>query len=274
MTRPLSLLLCLLAVLSLTGCAAPPLLPAATGAESADASPCCAARIRPAVRWVQSFAVDGSVSRIHVLPGERVVAGQLLAELDERPFIEVEGGGMASLQQARSRLEDLGNYMRPEDVRQFSPGLADGTGAADSLRAAVLDAEIARATAMTRVWHARQSSERRRLRAAARGRVAAVDVVVGRQVPAGGAAIALEDDDFLEVVALVRGDDAGTLRVGQRAIVQRDGGGATLHGRVVRVETGVVAGVREVVVAVVERAVLQPEEAVRVGFPGVDKDLF
>ena len=274
MSTLLPLFVSLLTLLSLAACAKPLSPQAAAGVGIAEASPCCAGRIRPAVRWVQSFAVDGSVSRIHVQPGERVVAGQLLAELDQRPFIEVEGGGMASLQQARSRLEDLGNYMRPEDVRQFSPGLADGTGAGDSLRAAVLDAEIARATAMTRVWHARQSSERTRLRAAARGRVAAVDVVVGRQVSAGVVAIALEDDDFLEVVALVRGDDAGTLRVGQRAIVQRDAGGTTLHGRVVRVETGVVAGVREVVVAVVERAVLQPEEAVRVGFPGVDKNLF
>ena len=127
---------------------------------------------------------------------------------------------------------------------------------------------------MTRVWHARQSSERARLRATARGRVVAVEVVAGQAVSAGAGVFALEDDDFLEVVVEVRGGDSGAIRPGQRAIVQRDAGGTTLHGRVVRVETGVVAGVREVVVAVVERAVLQPEEAVRVGFPGVDKNLF
>jgi hypothetical protein len=84
----------------------------------------------------------------------------------------------------------------------------------------------------------------------------------------------LEDDDFLEVVAHVRGDDSGAIRPGQRAIVQRKADGAMLHGRVVRVGTGALAGAREVVVAVVERAVLQPGEAVRVGFPGVDKNLF
>jgi len=274
MIGSLSLLLCLLVVLSLAGCAAPASRPAPTGAESVEASPCCDGRIRPAVRWVQGFDVDGSVRKVHVLPGDRVAAGQLLAELDDQPFAEVEGGEMASLQQARSRLEDLGNYMRPEDVRRFSPGLADGTGTGDSLRAAVLDAEIARATAMTRVWYARQSSERARLRATARGRVAAVDIVVGRQASAGVAAIAFEDDDFLEVVAIVRGDGAGRIKAGQRAIVHRDAGDATLHGRVVRVEAGVVAGAREVVVAVVERAVLQPGEAVRVGFPGVDRNLF
>jgi hypothetical protein len=274
MIKPLSLLLCLSAVLSLAGCATARGIPAATGAESAEARPCCAGRIRPAVRWVQGFDVDGSVRTVHVLPGERVAAGQLLAELDDQPFAQVEGGEMASLQQARSRLEDLGNYMRPEDVRLFSPGLAGGSGAGDSLRAAVLDAEIARATAMTRVWHARLSSERARLRARARGRVVAVEVVEGRPVTAGAGVFVLEDDDFLEVVARVRGDDSGEIRPGQRAIVQRNADGAMLHGRVVRVEAGTPAGAREVVVAVVERAVLRAGEAVRVGFPGVDKNLF
>jgi multidrug efflux pump subunit AcrA (membrane-fusion protein) len=274
MIRPLLLSLSLLTALSLAGCARSTALPVGSGAGIAETSPCCAGRIRPAVRWVQGFDVDGSVRKVHVLPGDRVAVGQLLAELDDQPFAEVERGEMASLQQARSRLEDLGNYMRPEDVRLFSPGLAGGTGAGDSLRAAALDAEIARATAMTRVWHARLSSERARLHAAARGRVAAIEVVAGQPVSAGRGLFVLEDDDFLEVVAHVRGDDSGAIRPGQRAIVQRKADGAMLHGRVVRVGTGALAGAREVVVAVVERAVLQPGEAVRVGFPGVDKNLF
>jgi len=263
----------LVAVLLLAGCAGVANRSAAPGRGMAEGGPCCVGQIRPAVRWVQGFDVDGSVRAVHVLPGERVVAGQLLAELDDRPFVEGEGGGMASLQQARSRLEDLGNYMRPEDVRLFSPGLADAGGGGDSLRAAVLEAEIARATAMTRVWHARQSSERSRLRAAARGRVAAVDAAVGWRVSAGAGVIALEDDDFLEVVAVVGGGEGGAIRPGQRAIVHRHGG-STLHGRVVSVAAGAVAGVSEVVVTVVERAALQPGERVRLGFPGVDKNLF
>jgi multidrug efflux pump subunit AcrA (membrane-fusion protein) len=274
MTRTPPLFVSIVVLLSLAACAGTAPRSAAARSGMAETRPRCVGEIRPAVRWVQGFDVAGDMRAIHVRPGDRVVAGQLLAELDDQPFAKAEAGEMASLQQAQSRLDGLGNFMRPEDVRLFSPGLAAETGAGESLRATVLEAEIARATAMTRVWHARQSGERSRLRAAAPGRVAAVDAVVGQPVSARAGVIVLEDDEFLEVVAAVRGADADAIRPGQRAVVWRDGDGSTLHGRVVRVEAGARGGAREVVVAVVERAVLEPGEVVRVGFPGVDKNLF
>jgi len=157
--------------------------------------------------------------------------------------------------------------MRSDDLRAFSPSVtADESLAA--LRFAVLDGEIGRAVAGTRARYAALAREATALRAPEGGRITRVAVRAGATVRSGEAAVVMEDDSVLEIVAPVPCRTVAGLRPGRRAGVSLAGpSGGVLHGLVHRVGAIAGDGRCDVAVSVVERASLPLGARVGVTFP-------
>ncbi len=251
---------CLIAILSLSACAA-------GGRPSAAVPTAWPGEVRAAVRWTARFAVGGQVREVLVAPGGRVIADQVIAVVDPAPYEAALADAADDLGAAERRLAEIGNYMRTDELRAFSPSVtADESMAA--LRTAVLEAEIVRADAGTRARFATLSRDAAALRAPARGRIARVAVQTGDIVRAGDPAVEVEDDARLEVVASVSCRAVPGLRPGRRAGVSPVGApGVPLHGLVHRIGPVDRDGRCDVALAVVERAFLPLGSQVFVAFP-------
>jgi multidrug resistance efflux pump len=223
--------------------------------------------VQAARRWTVPFVVGGQVREVIVAAGGRVSAGQVMAVVDPAPYEAAIADAADALGAAEGRLAEIGNYMRTDDLRAFSPSVtADESMAA--LRFAVLDAEIGRAVAGTRARYAASAREATALRAPEAGRITRVAVRAGATVQSGDAALVMEDDSVLEIVAAVPCRTVSGLRPGRRAGVWLDGpGGGVLHGLVHRVGTHDSDGRCDVAVSVVERASLPLGARVGLTFP-------
>lgn len=223
--------------------------------------------VRTAVRWTVPFVVGGQVREVNVSAGSNVIAGQVLAVVDPAPYEAELASAATDLGVAEERLAEIGNYMRTDDLRAFSPSVtADESMAA--LRFAVLDAEIGRTVAANRAHYAALAREATALRAPARGRIATLAIRTGATVRAGDVAVEMEDDSLLEIVARVPCRAVPDVRPGRRAGVRASGGtGDVLHGLVHRVDAADADGRCDVALTVVERASLPVGARVSVTFP-------
>lgn len=251
---------CLIVTMLLSACAA--------GGRPAAAVPSAwPGEVQAAVRWTVRFAVGGQVREVMVAPGGRVIADQVIAVVDPAPYEAALADAAEDLGAAERRLAAIGNYMRTDELRAFSPSVtADESMAA--LRTAVLESEIRRADAGTRARFATLSRDATALRATVRGRVARLAVAAGDIVRAGDPAVEVEDDARLEVVASVSCRTVPGLRPGRRAGVSAAGApGDPLHGLVHRVGPLDADGRCEVALLVIERAFLPLGSRVLVTFP-------
>lgn len=251
---------CLVVTMLLSACAS-------GGRPSAAVPPAWPGEVQAAVRWTVRFPVGGQVREVMVAPGGRVVADQVLAIVDPAPYEAALADATDDLGAAERRLAAIGNYMRTDESRAFSPSVtADESMAA--LRTAVLQAEIVRADAGTRARFATLSRDATALRTPARGRIAQLAVAPGDIVRAGDPAVEVEDDARLEVVASVSCRTVPGLRPGRRAGVSPIGApGDPLHGLVHRVGPLDRDGRCDVGLSVVERAFLPLGSQVSVTFP-------
>ena len=250
-------------------CIAALLASCATGGQrSAGPKPAAyAGDVRAAVRWTVPFAVGGQVREVNVAAGDNVIPGQLLAVVDPAPYEAELASATTDLGAAEGRLAEIGNYMRTDDLRAFSPSVtADESMAA--LRFAVLDAEIGRAVAANRAHYAARAREATALRAASGGRIVRLAIRTGTMVRAGDVAAEMEDDSLREIVAQVPCGAVPGLRPGRRVAVRATGvPGDALHGLVHRVDAVDARGRCDVALTVVERASLPTGTGVSVAFP-------
>lgn len=222
--------------------------------------------VRASHRWAAAFGVSGRLIRVNVREGERIEAGTIVAEIDGAPFETSAASSEEALESAKARLATLGNYMRPEDVRAFLPSVVS-YGAADSLRSSVLAAEIAQATAATRLRHDRWAASATQLRASASGRVTRIRAAPGDPVGAGQAVVEMEDDRVLEIAVRIPPSLLSSVRAGRRALIDfsEEGGPVrSLHARVIRAGPRDVDGEPELVLIVVENSRLSAGTRVQV----------
>ena len=223
--------------------------------------------MRAAVRWSVPFSVGGQVRDVNVSAGSYVTAGRVLVVVDPAPYDAELASAATDLGAAQGRLAEIGNYMRTDDLRAFSPSVtADESMAA--LRLAVLDAEIGRTIAANRAHYAALARAATALRAPAAGRVARVAIQAGATVRPGDVAADMEDDSLLEIVARAPCRAVPGMRPGRRAGVSPSGvSREALHGLVHRVGTRDPDGGCDVALTVLERASLPAGTRVSVAFP-------
>jgi RND family efflux transporter MFP subunit len=176
--------------------------------------------VRPKVgaQVVVGSRASGVVERLHVTVGDRVRAGQLLAELDPTEFeTQVERAEAARLNAVAEREYAEGELTRTDALVRSgasTPGeLANARRAAEIARAREREAAAALAAARVQLGYAT-------IRAPIGGVVATVSTQEGETVAASFASptfVTIVDLSRLEVWAYVDETDIGRIRVGQRA---------------------------------------------------------
>ena len=211
---------------------------------------CAIEQILGSTHGVTNALRDGVVSTVHVQQGDKVQAGEVLAQLDPRASqIELDGA-KAQVEQARAQLAQL--QVKATEAKQRAPRIAEAAragaasgDAADQARneAAMLQAQTdaARAAldaARQQVAAAQLDVDARSLRAPVAGRVVQRDAQIGQAVSAqsGHALFVILPDRPRIVRAEVDADDADKIKAGMSAQVLRDtGDGPAYTAKVLRV---------------------------------------
>ncbi len=152
--------------------------------------------------------VAGTVARVLVRPGERVRRGQVLVELDPRPFDLDLAEAEVALAQA---MQSYGDLYRPDSA---------ATGVMPSQTR--LDAFVIRsglAASRVRLDRAKLNRERSAITAPFNGTVDRVAAVLGDRITAGQDVGTLVDLENLRVEAAVLEHDLPLIRVGGEAVV-------------------------------------------------------
>lgn len=152
--------------------------------------------------------VAGTVSRVLVRPGERVRRGQVLVELDPRPFDLDLAEAEVALAQAQ---QSYGDLYRPDSA---------ATGVMPTQ--VRLDAFVIRsglAAARVRLDRAKLNRERSAITAPFNGTVDRVAAVLGDRITAGQDVGTLVDLENLRVEAAVLEHDLPLIRIGGEAVV-------------------------------------------------------
>lgn len=160
--------------------------------------------------------VAGAVERVRVRPGDRVTKGQVLVELDPRPFD-------LAVQEAQVAV-DLATLQHQDNYRPDS--LATGQMPAQTR----LDASVTRsglAAARVRLERAKFERERATIVAPFDGTVDRVTVVVGDRISAGADLTTIVDLRNLRIEAAVLEHDLPLIKVGGEAVISS----AALAGR-------------------------------------------
>lgn len=173
----------------------------------------------------------GRVVRVLVEPGQRVGAGQVLAQIDRQVQTQEIAQLSASVRQAEAdaRLAEA-NLTRAESL------VAKGfiSRADIDQRTAARDGAQARVgVARAQLAAARERAERLDVRAPAAGLVLARNIETGQVVgPGSGALFRIAEGGTLEMRALVAEQDLARLKVGQSADVTPVGGANSYTGRI------------------------------------------
>ncbi|MEN9933109.1 MAG: hypothetical protein RIS17_1682 [Pseudomonadota bacterium] len=173
----------------------------------------------------------GRVVRVLVEPGQRVGAGQVLAQIDRQVQTQEIAQLSASVRQAEAdaRLAEA-NLARAESL------VAKGfiSRADIDQRTAARDGAQARVgVARAQLAAARERAERLDVRAPAAGLVLARNIETGQVVgPGSGALFRIAEGGALEMRALVSEQDLARLKVGQSADVTPVGGTNSYTGRI------------------------------------------
>ena len=103
--------------------------------------------VTPSVSAALAFTAEGVVARVPVVPGQRVAAGQLLAQLDTRQLQIELAQADANLSEARAKLNELVHGTTDEDLAAARQNLAAAQAAYAKLQAGPTAADLAAAQA-------------------------------------------------------------------------------------------------------------------------------
>lgn len=164
------------------------------------------------------FRVGGKLVQRPVEVGQRVVAGQLLAQLDAQDLALAAQAAQAQIVAAQTQRD-----LAAADLKRFSDLKAQGfvSGAEIERRQAALDAAEA-ALRQARAQGAVQDNQAgyARLLADGAGVVLAVEAEVGQVIAAGAPVVRLARDGARDAVIAVPEDRVSRLKVGQAAQVR------------------------------------------------------
>lgn len=189
-----------------------------------------AAEVRARVESRLGFQVGGKIVRRAVEPGQRVEAGQLLAQLDARDYQLAADAARAQVAAATTQRD-----LAAADLQRFQSLRDEGfiSGAEIERRSAQLKA--AQATLdQARAQLASQGNQAAytQLLADASGVVTGVDAEVGQVVAAGTPVVRLAQDGPRDAVFAVPEDRVAGVRVGQAVTVRGWAGDDEWHGSV------------------------------------------
>ena len=226
----------LVALLAACGKAQPPEEPVravklvTVGETAYEAGHEYAAEVRARVESRLGFRVAGKIVRRAVEPGQRVQAGQLLAQLDARDYQLAAEAARAQVASATTQRD-----LAAADLKRFQSLRDQGfiSGAEMERRSAQLKA----AQATLDQARAQQSSQGNQaaytqLLADAGGVVTGVDAEVGQVVAAGTPVVRLAQDGPRDVVFAVPEDRVAAVRVGQPVTVRAWASDGQWHGSV------------------------------------------
>jgi RND family efflux transporter MFP subunit len=166
--------------------------------------------------------VAGRVDRLAVAEGDWVRAGQVIAEIDPRPFNDQKRQAAAAVSQAKASVESARlNLERTE--RLFQRGIAAGKEVEDArVQRAAADASLEQATAVLDI--ADRDLSRTHVASPITGQVVKRLVNVGEQVDGTAAQPIIEvaNLDSIEVAAGVPAEHLGRVKVGQTATIRSD----------------------------------------------------
>jgi RND family efflux transporter MFP subunit len=205
------------------------IVPGSTMMADAVVAPGSIAARRDAAVGVQGEG--GRVVRVLVEPGQRVAAGQVLAQIDRQVQTQEIAQLAASVRQAEAdaRLAEA-NLARAESL------VAKGfiSRADIDQRTATRDGAIARVgVARAQLAAARERAERLDVRSPAAGLVLSRAVETGQVVgPGSGALFRLAEGGMLEMRAQVAEQDLARLKPGMAAVVTPVGGSEGFKGKV------------------------------------------
>ena len=226
----------LVALLAACGKAPPPEEPVravklvTVGETAYEAGHEYAAEVRARVESRLGFRVAGKIVRRAVEPGQRVQAGQLLAQLDARDYQLAADAARAQVASATTQRD-----LAAADLKRFQSLRDQGfiSGAEMERRSAQLKA--AQATLdQARAQLASQGNQAgyTQLLADAGGVVTGVDAEVGQVVAAGTPVVRMAQDGPRDVVFAVPEDRVAAVRVGQPVTVRAWASDGQWHGSV------------------------------------------
>ncbi|MGD8371669.1 MAG: efflux RND transporter periplasmic adaptor subunit [Syntrophobacterales bacterium] len=173
---------------------------------------------KPVDQTALSFAVGGTVEKVEVKLGEQVKKGQVLAELDQQPFVLAVRDAEAELSKAQANLlERRANYERYlalyESNNASKAELDEARASFDSARSQVKAAEA-------QLGLARRDLRKTRLIAPFNGTISVKEIEPFVEVPAGKAIFGLDGEESgFEVSAEVPEAVIIHLNVGEEADV-------------------------------------------------------
>lgn len=167
-----------------------------------------------------SFKVPGTIERVAVKVGDRVDAGQLIAELDSSDYELQREQAQASLNQAVAQARNAdANYER---VRALYETKNASRNDLDAARAASESANAAVESARKQLELAGLQVSYTRLTAPVSGAIAEVPVEINENVQAGNTVAVLTSGSRLEVHVSIPGSLISRLEEGDRVVVSFD----------------------------------------------------
>ena len=189
-----------------------------------------AGEVRARVESRLSFRVAGKIVQRQAEPGQRVQAGQVLAQLDPRDYDLAAQAARAQVSAAATQRD-----LAAADFERFSKLKAQNfiSGAElDRRQAALKGAQASLDQARAQLAAQGNQADYTRLQADAAGVVTGVDAEPGQVVAAGAAVVRVARDGPRDAVFSVPEDKVGQLRVGQPVRVRAWTAGAPMQGAV------------------------------------------
>jgi RND family efflux transporter MFP subunit len=200
------------------------------GVDSVQAQAALAAEVRARVESRLGFRVAGKLVSRRVEVGQRVKAGQLLAEIDAQDYRLAQDAARAQWQSAQTQLDlaaaDFKRYKALRDQSFISDAELERRDT--TLKAAQALVDQARAQMQAQGHQADYT----RLLADQAGVVTAIEAEVGQVVSAGTPVVRLAQDGARDVVFALPEDQVGRLRLGQSLLAKAWGGGPEWQGTV------------------------------------------
>lgn len=189
--------------------------------------------LQPLSESVLTAAVEGRIEAVFVRPGEKVVAGQVLARMDNRDLAARLAEQQANLAASRAQL-DLADktHKRNEELQAKNFISSNSLDTSRSNLEAQKEALHAR---QAQVALARQALEKSVIRAPQAGIVAERAVQPGQHVGLNARLFSIVDLSELEFAATVPVSQVGAIRIGQNVQLTAEGSEAQALGRVERI---------------------------------------
>ena len=192
-----------------------------------------AGEIRATVESRLGFRVAGKLIGRHVVLGQRVKAGQLLAELDGQDYRLSVDSATAAVSAAQTNLAlATGDYQRYKELRD--KGFISGAEL-DRRETALKSAQAQLTQAQAALSGQRNQYSYSQLRADKAGVVTALDAEVGQVLSPGMPVVRVAQDGGREVVFAVPEDQWQAVKTGQAVTVKRWGDQPSMTAKVTEV---------------------------------------